>query len=329
MGHRLRALGAGPEDTVGVLLDRGPEMVAALLGIWRAGAAYVPLDPGYPDERMAFMLSDTGSRLVVTERRHAGRLAGTAARTVVIDDDAERRLLDGCPPAPLAPPAGGHHLDHLAYVIYTSGSTGRPKGVQITHRGLANYVGWTVDAYAGAGTGGAPLFSSVAFDLGVPDLFTPLMTGQPVHLLDQDFDITELGRLLTEGAPYAFVKLTPGHLDLLTQQLSEEERAGLAGLVIAAGDAFTGRLANRWLRQPAAGGTRLAAEYGPTEITVGNSAYFIDGPQDTELVSIGRAIPNTTMRVLDQDLRPLPVGSVGEVCVGGVGLARGYVGRPA
>ncbi|SEE64694.1 amino acid adenylation domain-containing protein [Streptomyces sp. 2112.3] len=328
MGHRLRALGAGPEDTVGVLLDRGPEMVAALLGIWRAGAAYVPLDPGYPDERMAFMLSDTGSRLVVTERRHAGRLAGTAARTVVIDDDAERRLLDGCPPAPLAPPAGGHHLDHLAYVIYTSGSTGRPKGVQITHRGLANYVGWTVDAYAGAGTGGAPLFSSVAFDLGVPDLFTPLMTGQPVHLLDQDFDITELGRLLTEGAPYAFVKLTPGHLDLLTQQLSEEERAGLAGLVIAAGDAFTGRLANRWLRQPAAGGTRLAAEYGPTEITVGNSAYFIDGPQDTELVSIGRAIPNTTMRVLDQDLRPLPVGSVGEVCVGGVGLARGYVGRP-
>ncbi|WP_274914307.1 non-ribosomal peptide synthetase [Streptomyces sp. WZ-12] len=328
MGHRLRDLGAGPEDTVGVLLDRGPELVAALLAIWRTGAAYVPLDPGYPDDRLAFMLADTDSRLVVTERRHAARLAGTAARRVVLDEDAERAALRRCPATPLAPPAGGHDPDHLAYVIYTSGSTGRPKGVLITHRGLANYLGWTVDAYASAGTGGAPLFSSVAFDLGVPDLFTPLMTGQPVHLLDQDFEITELGRLLMAHAPYAFVKLTPGHLDLLTQQLTEEERAGLAGLVIAAGDAFTGRLADRWLSAAEAGGTRLAAEYGPTEITVGNSAYFIDGPQDVELVSIGRALPNTTMRVLDPRLRPVPLGAVGEVCIGGVGLARGYAGRP-
>ncbi|WP_282504066.1 non-ribosomal peptide synthetase [Streptomyces rhizoryzae] len=327
MGHRLRALGAGPEDTVGVLLDRGPEMVATLLGIWRTGAAYVPLDPGYPDDRLAFMLADTGSRLVVTERRHAARLAGTGARLVVLDEDAERRARTDCPATPLAPPPGGYDPDHLAYVIYTSGSTGRPKGVLITHRGLANYLGWTADAYASAGTGGAPLFSSVAFDLGVPDLFTPLMTGQPVHLLDQDFEITDLGRLLMRHAPYAFVKLTPGHLDLLTQQLTEEERTGLAGLVIAAGDAFTGRLANRWLGAAEAGGTRLAAEYGPTEITVGNSAYFIDGREDAELISIGRALPNTTMRVLDSRLRPVPLGSVGEVYIGGIGLARGYAHR--
>ncbi|MFJ5675173.1 amino acid adenylation domain-containing protein [Streptomyces sp. NPDC093097] len=328
LAHRLRALGAGPEDTVGVLLDRGPELVAALLGSWRTGAAYVPLDPGYPDDRLAFMLADTGSRLVVTERRYAARLAGTAARLLVLDEDAERAALDRCPAAPCAPPAGGHDPDHLAYVIYTSGSTGRPKGVQITHRGLANYLGWTLDAYASAGTGGAPLFSSVAFDLGVPDLFTPLMTGQPVHLLDQDFDVTDLGRLLMAHAPYAFVKLTPGHLDLLTRQLTPQERAGLAGLVIAAGDAFTGRLADRWRGEGSPGGAPLAAEYGPTEITVGNSAYFLDGPQDVELVSIGRALPNTTMRVLDQRLRPVPLGSVGEVCIGGVGLARGYAGRP-
>ncbi|MGA5129480.1 amino acid adenylation domain-containing protein [Streptomyces olivoreticuli] len=328
VGARLRALGAGPEDTVGVLLDRSPEMVATLLGIWRSGAAYVPLDPGYPDERMEFMLADTGTSLVVTEQRHAGRLAAAAARLVVLDDAAEREALRACPAGPLAPPPGGHDLDHLAYVIYTSGSTGRPKGVLISHRGLANYLGWTVDAYAGAGTGGAPLFSSVAFDLGVPDLYTPLMTGQPVHLVDQDTDVTELGRVLAEGAPYAFVKLTPGHLDLLTRQLNDEQIAGLAGLVIAAGDSFTGRLADRWARAAGPDGTRLAAEYGPTEITVGNSAYFVDGPQDAELVSIGRAIPHTTMRVLDEELRPLPVGAVGEVYIGGIGLARGYARRP-
>ncbi|MEU3722491.1 amino acid adenylation domain-containing protein [Streptomyces sp. NPDC031705] len=328
IARRLRGLGAGPESTVGVLLDRGPELVATLLAVWRTGAAYVPLDPGYPDERLAFMLADTGTRLAVTELRYADRLAGTAARPVVLDDDTERAVVGGLAATPVEPPAGGYDIDHLAYVIYTSGSTGRPKGVLVTHRGLANYLGWTVDAYASAGTGGAALFSSVAFDLGMPDLFTPLMTGQPVHLLDQDFDIAELGRLLLQEAPYAFLKLTPGHLDLLSRQLSPEQRRDLAHLVIAAGDSFTGRLANRWLEPEGSGGRRLAAEYGPTEITVGNSAHFVDGRVDSELVSIGRAIPNTTMRVLDGDLRPVPIGSVGEVCVGGVGLARGYANRP-
>ncbi|MFD7914873.1 amino acid adenylation domain-containing protein [Streptomyces sp. NPDC059752] len=330
IGHLLRDLGVRPERTVGVLLDSGPEAVATLLGIWRAGAAYVPLDPGYPDDRLAYMTADTAVEFVITERRHADRLAGTGARLVVLDDPGDRAALLERPESPLSPPPGGWDLDHLAYVIYTSGSTGRPKGVLISHRGLANYLGWTVDAYAstGNGTGGAPFFSSFAFDLGIPDLYTPLMTGQPVHLLDQDADVTELGRLLTLRAPYSFVKLTPGHLDLLTQQLTDAEAAGLAGVVIAAGDSFTGRLANRWLAKAGPNGTRLAAEYGPTEITVGNSAYFLDGPEDVELVSIGRAIPHTTMRVLDERLRPVPIGGIGEVCVSGIGLARGYAGRP-
>ncbi len=328
MAHRLAEYGAAPERTVAVLLDSGPDLVGSLLGIWRTGAAYVPLDPGYPDDRLAYMIADTGTRLVVTERRHADRLAGTGVRLVLVDDAAERAGLEHRADVPFPAPPGGYDIDHLAYVIYTSGSTGRPKGVLVSHRGLANYLGWTVDAYASAGTGGAPFFSSIAFDLGVPDLYTPLMTGQAVHLLDRGTDVTELGGQLAAGGPYAFVKLTPGHLDLLTQQLTGDEIASLAGLVIAAGDSFTGRLANRWLRRAGPDGTRLAAEYGPTEITVGNSAYFLDGPQDAELVSIGRAIPHTAMRVLDEELRPVPIGAVGEVCVSGIGLARGYAGRP-
>ncbi|MFE9495174.1 amino acid adenylation domain-containing protein [Streptomyces collinus] len=320
--RRLAQLGAGPETTVGVLLDRGPDLVAVLLGVWRAGAAYVPIDPAYPDHRIAYMLDQTATTLVVTESRHADRFQGV--RRIVVDDAAERAAI-GTADAPLP---RAHDLDQLAYVIYTSGSTGRPKGVQITHRGLANYLGWTVRAYASAGTGGAPLFSSVAFDLGVPDLYAPLMTGQAVHLLPQDLDTADLGALLAAGGPYAFIKLTPGHLHLLTQQLSDQRIAGLAGLVIAAGDSFTARLAERWAAAAGPDGTRLAAEYGPTEITVGNSAYFLDGPVATELVSIGRAIPHTTMYVLDERLRPLPVGVPGEVWVGGVGLARGYAGRP-
>ncbi|MFD9572141.1 amino acid adenylation domain-containing protein [Streptomyces sp. NPDC059982] len=326
--RRLVGLGVRPDETVGVLLDRGPDLVAALLGIWRAAAAYVPIDPGYPDERIAFMLGDTGTRLVITQSRHAGRFDG--AELVVVDDPAERTALAT---AEAGLPAV-HDLDQLAYVIYTSGSTGRPKGVLIGHRGLANYLTWTAGAYATAGTGGAPLFSSVAFDLGVPDLYAPLMTGQAVHLLPQDFDTADLGTLLAEGGPYAFIKLTPGHLDLLSQQLTDEQVRGLAGLVIAAGDSFTHRLAERWAAAAGPDGTRLAAEYGPTEITVGNSAHFLPadgaahGPVTTELVSIGRAIPNTTMYVLDEGLRPLPLGVPGEVWIGGTGLARGYAGRP-
>ncbi|MFG3532564.1 amino acid adenylation domain-containing protein [Streptomyces sp. NPDC047917] len=340
--RRLAGLGIGPEDTVAVLLDRSPQLVAALLGIWRAGAAYVPVDPGYPDERVGHMLATTGTRTVLTETRYADRFEGPAApvagkdgSTVPVADNGGLTVLVTDDPAEQAARAAataalptGYDLDALAYVIYTSGSTGRPKGVLVTHHGLANYLGWTVRAYAEAGPGGAPLFSSIAFDLGVPDLYAPLMTGRDVHLLPQDFDTADLGALLAAGAPYAFIKLTPGHLDLLQQQLTDDQIRKLAGLVIAAGDSFTARLAERWTTSAGPDGTRLAAEYGPTEITVGNSAYFLDGPVTTELVPIGRAVPHTTMYVLDEHLRPLPVGVPGEVWIGGIGVARGYAGRP-
>ncbi|WP_446038675.1 amino acid adenylation domain-containing protein [Streptomyces sp. SID1121] len=322
LARRLIELGAGPDTTVGVLLDRSPQLVACLLGIWRAGAAYVPIDPEYPLPRVRHMLGTTGTRVVITQARYADRFEGTT--TLLLDDPRERAVIG----AARAELPRTYDLDQLAYVIHTSGSTGRPKGVLVTHRGLANYLNWTVRAYASAGTGGAPLFSSVAFDLGVPDLYAPLMTGQRVDLLPQDFDTADLGALLTEGAPYSFIKLTPGHLNLLEQQLTAGEIAHLAGLVIAAGDSFTATLAARWTEAAGPHGTRLAAEYGPTEITVGNSAYFADGEITTELVPIGRALPNTTMYVLDDLLRPLPVGIPGEVWIGGIGLARGYAGRP-
>ena len=321
--HRLAAFGAGPGQTVGVLLDRSPDLVACLLGIWRTGAAYVPLDPTYPVDRLAFMLTDTGTTTVVTETANRDRLP-TGSRLLLIDEDEP---LGRAPRT--APPVADRQLDDLAYVIYTSGSTGTPKGVLVGHRGLANYIEWTVGAYAAAGRTGAPLFSSIAFDLGIPDLYTPLVTGRPVTLMPQQLDVADLGRSLVEAGPFSFVKLTPGHADLLCEQLSADELAGLAGLVIAAGDAFTGRLANRWLAKAGPNGTRLAAEYGPTEITIGNSDYRVDGPQTGELVPIGRPIRNTTMYVLDENARPVPIGVVGEVYIGGTGLAWGYANRPA
>jgi amino acid adenylation domain-containing protein len=198
----------------------------------------------------------------------------------------------------------------------------------VQHRGLLNYLRWTARTYAAHRPGGAPVFSSIGFDLGIPDLFTPLLVGQAVHLLPDPLPVADLGPLLAAGGPYSFVKLTPGHLDLLTHQLTAAQARDLAGLVIAAGDDFPRSLAQRWYALAGPHGTGLATEYGPTEITVGNSGQPVGPDPSTPLVPLGAPIPNTTMYVLTERLQPVPVGVPGEVYIGGVGVARGYLGRP-
>ncbi|MEV6946663.1 amino acid adenylation domain-containing protein [Streptomyces sp. NPDC051172] len=320
LARHLRECGAGPETLVGVNLPRSPSLLVAFLAVLKAGAAYLPLETTDSANRKAYILHDARVHLVISDEEHATGLAeATGATCVLLDRDAatiDRR--PGTDPAVHVDP------DTLAYVIYTSGTTGRPKGVMNSHRGLINYLWWTTEAYLRA-DGGTALFSSAAFDLVVPNIYTALMTGRPVHLLPQDFDVSELGSLLLKAGPLSFLKMAPGHLELLADQLDDGQRTRLAGLVIAAGDRFTHHLADNWR----SGTDRpLAAEYGPTEITIGNSAHFIDGPVETDLVPIGRPIPNTTAYVLDSHLRPVPVGVVGEVYVGGVGVTRGYIHQP-
>ncbi|MFF9428396.1 amino acid adenylation domain-containing protein [Streptomyces sp. NPDC014746] len=322
LSQHLCSLGVVPGSIVGVHLPRDARLVVALLAVLKAGAAYAPLDPGDSATRRSYILSDAGVHAVVTDEPGASALAqGLDGHTVVlVDRDAEAigaHAADG-PDVPVDP-------DALAYLIYTSGTTGLPKGVMVTHRGLMNYLWWTVDTYLQA-PGGTALFSSAAFDLGVPNLYTPLLRGRPVHLLP-DAEPAELGARLLACGPLSFVKMAPGHLELLAEQLDQQQRRSLAGLVIAAGDRFTSTLANGWLAD--AGPGSVAAEYGPTEITVGNSGLRLDEKVATELVSIGSAMPNTTMYVLDDTMRPVPFGVVGEVYIGGIGVTRGYLDKPA
>lgn len=318
LAWQLLGRGAGPESAVGVLLPRTPDLVVALLAVLKTGAAYIPLDPTDPADRRSYILKDAGVRLVVTDEN--GTAALSAVDVIVpVPMDADRQ-----PAATTGAVGRSVTAQDLAYIIYTSGTTGRPKGVLVTHGGLINYLWWTADSYLTA-DGGTALFSSVAFDLVVPNLYTALMHGRPLHLLPAGFDMSELGSLLLTAGPLSFVKLAPGHLELLSSQLGPDSQRAVAGLVIAAGDRFNGALANRW----SASGGRLAAEYGPTEITVGNSACFLDGPVDTELVPLGTPIPNTTAYVLDEAMRPVPVGVTGEIYVGGAGVAMGYLNQPA
>ncbi|MFJ4570444.1 amino acid adenylation domain-containing protein [Streptomyces sp. NPDC088846] len=326
LAHHLRALGAGPESVVGVLLDRGPDLIVSLLAVWKAGAAYLPLDPGQPPARTGRMLAAAGVRLLVTQNVHAAQLTDAHPGRLVVLDRAEDRAAIGSRAAtgtglPADP-------DHLAYVIYTSGSTGVPKGVQVTHRGLANHVGWAAAELAGRGTGGAALFSSVAFDLVVPNLWAPLVTGQRVHILAQDFAVEDLGPLLSDAGPFSFLKLTPGHLEIIAHRLDDARATDLAAVIVVAGEAFPGRSADHWLRLLGPG--RLINEYGPTEASVGSTVFPVDVPRMSaaETVPIGRALPGTTLYVLDSALRPVPLGVPGELYVGGTGVARGYAAQP-
>ncbi|MFC3891215.1 amino acid adenylation domain-containing protein [Lentzea rhizosphaerae] len=314
--HQLRAMGVGTESVVGVLLDRGVELLACLLGVWKAGGAYLPMDPSFPSGRVTGMLADADAAVLVTQSAHLGDFDG---RTLVVDVDDVSDL-------PTSPPERVADLDRLAYVIYTSGSTGRPKGVQVPHRGLVNHVRWAVEELASQGTGGAPLFSSIAFDLVVPNLWAPVLAGQAVHMVPQDTDLGALGAYLARTVPYSFIKLTPAHLEVLTHQLTPEQANGLASVLVVAGEALTRRVVTAW--QELAPDVRLVNEYGPTETSVGTCIHPVEGPVTAEIQPIGRPLPNVTMYVLDRRLEPVPVGVPGELYVGGAGVARGYADRP-
>ncbi|MGK4582319.1 amino acid adenylation domain-containing protein [Kitasatospora sp. HPMI-4] len=321
LAHHLRELGVGPESAVGVLLDRGVELVTAFLAVWKAGGAYVPMDPSWPAERVTGMAADSAAPAVLTSAAYAERFAAFTGELVRVDLDAEAIAA-----RPATAPGVPGALDRLAYLIYTSGSTGRPKGVAVTHRGLANHLQWAVDELAARGTGGGAVFSSVAFDLVVPNVWAPLMAGQRTVLLPADLDLSELGARLLAAGPFSFLKLTPGHLEILSHQLTPEQAASLAGIVVVAGEALPGKLAAQWAGWLGEG--RLVNEYGPTEASVGTCTYPVPLNAGAGVVPIGRPLPNMSMYVLDQAMRPVPTGAVGELYVGGTGVARGYAGRP-
>ncbi|WP_282704314.1 AMP-binding protein, partial [Streptomyces sp. CC219B] len=245
-------------------------------------------------------------------------------RTVCVDDP---EVADAVAAASSLAPEQVLDPDELAYVIYTSGSTGRPKGVAVTHRGLANHLGWAERELAGAGAGGGAVFSSVAFDLVVPNVWAPLLAGQRVCLLPQDVDLSQLGERLVAAGPFSFLKLTPGHLEILAQQLSDEQIAALASVVVVAGEALQATLAARFTRVLGEG--RLINEYGPTEASVGTCIYPVPLDAGQGVVPIGAPLPGMVMRVLDSGYRRVPVGAVGELYVAGTGVARGYLGQSA
>ncbi|MFI8462025.1 amino acid adenylation domain-containing protein, partial [Kitasatospora sp. NPDC085464] len=315
LAHLLVARGAAPERFVAIALPRTAGMVVALLAVLKTGAAYLPVDPDYPAERIAFMLDDTRPTLLLTTGELAAALPDGGTPRLLLDDPALAGELAARPAtAPTDAERHGALLPaHPAYVIYTSGSTGRPKGVVIEHRSLGAYLQWARDAYP-AMTGTSLLHSPISFDLTVTALYTTLVSGGLVRVADLD-------ETAAEGPTPTFLKGTPSVLALLEALPAD---ASPSRLVMLGGELLLGEVIDRWrARRPDADVLNV---YGATEATVNSVQYRIPAgaPSPTGPVPVGRPFWNTRVYVLDSALRPVPAGVPGEAYIAGTGLARGY-----
>jgi amino acid adenylation domain-containing protein len=320
LAHLLRGAGAGPETLVGVCLPRGPDLVVALLGVWKAGAVYVPMDPDHPPERLRWVLSDTGAGLVVTDRAVGESIAPTDARLLCLDSLGDQ--LDACP---VIAPDIRLTPDNAAYVIYTSGSTGRPKGVVVSHAAIANRVMWTVRQHALDAADRVLQKTTLSFDAAGWEIFAPLVSGGAVVLAPAGAD-RDPDALLQAVARHevTVLQVVPSLLRLLADEPGWDG-CGSLRLLFSAGEPLHAELCQRlWQR------TRVQVwnTYGPTECAIDVTAQRVDPAQRLGPVPIGRPIANLRAFVLDPDGEPVPVGVSGELCVGGAGVARGYLGLP-
>lgn len=304
--------GAGPGQLIAVCMERSPLLIASLLAILKTGAAYVPLDPTYPAERLAFQLHDTRAAIVLTQAAQAPTLSPINARLILLDQIWP--VIETLPSSALSPVAGG---DALAYVIYTSGSTGRPKGVALTHANVVNFVQWVHTAYSAEDFTCVAAVTSICFDLSIFEIFATLVAGGTVLLLDSALQLAEPG----VGDSVTLINTVPSAMAAL---LEARPRLPALKVINLAGEALSRVLAERVHQQFET--VRLYNLYGPSETTTYSTWTEIrpnSGPP-----AIGHPIANTLVYVLDRAGRPAPIGVVGELFIGGAGVASGYLDRP-
>ncbi len=317
LAHRLRAAGVAPGALVGLCLERSPEMVVALLAVLKAGGAYVPLDPTYPPDRLAFVLADSGARVLLTQAELRYELpAGDLAVIEVEPGEAAFAGESAADPAPLAGP------EDLAYVIYTSGSTGRPKGVEVRHAGVVNFL--TSMALCPGLTAADSLLAvtTISFDIAGLELYLPLAAGGRVILARRDTagDGALLAALLASSGA-TVMQATPATWRLL---LAAGWRGAPHLKALCGGEALPPDLASELLPRTAS----LWNVYGPTETTIWSTVEPVTAVS-SGAVPIGRPLANTELHLLDRHLQPVPVGVAGELYIGGAGVARGYLRRAA
>ncbi|HXG50498.1 MAG TPA: amino acid adenylation domain-containing protein [candidate division Zixibacteria bacterium] len=316
LARRLRQIGVGPGALVGICAERSAELVAGLLGILKAGGAYVPIDPAYPNERIGFILEDSGVAALVTQRILREQLTATGIPFVCLNEVfAEEEPLTAAGNLPRA-----SEPDETAYVIYTSGSTGQPKGVRVPHRAVVNFL---YSMKERPGISGADVMLSVttiSFDIAVLELFLPLITGARVVIAGRETVVD--GRALGEkisACGATIMQATPTTWRMMVEAGWEGSRTLK---VLCGGESLRGDLARELLARSGS----VWNLYGPTETTVWSTVWKVE--PGCERVTLGRPIHNTEIHILDGNFLPVPVGVVGEIYIGGDGVALGYLNRP-
>jgi amino acid adenylation domain-containing protein/non-ribosomal peptide synthase protein (TIGR01720 family) len=325
LAHHLRGLGAGPGTLVAICVDRSLELAVAVLGVLKAGAAYVPLDPGYPAERLAFLLDDAAPRVLLIQDHLRERVTSYTEPLIALDSGwpaIERE------PATEPPPLAGP--DDLAYVIYTSGSTGRPKGVRVAHRSLTGYTLAAIDAFDLVPQDRMLQFASLGFDVLVEELFPAWLAGAAVAMVPERLLAggRQLTRLIAEERITA-LELPTSYWHEWAQSIAETgtPMPDHLRLVIVGGERVLPERLRDWRRT----GVALTHVFGLTETTVTTTTYRVppDAPDEVlQNLPIGRPLANMTVHVLDERMRPVPPGVRGELYIGGIGVAEGYHNRP-
>ena len=335
LARYLREQDVGPEKIVGILLDRSPELIVSIIAVLKAGAAYLPLDPEYPKNRLAFMLDDSNCAVLLTRHKHLTHkddLAEAATDTVnelefsglttLLDDEGTEQQIASHPVTPLSNHRDDVH-DQLAYVIYTSGSTGKPKGVGITRSALVTFLTSIQHVIGLSSSDRFVARTTIGFDIAGLEIFLPLMCGAQIVLANRDDsrDPMAISRLIARELA-SHIQATPSFWDALIQTPLPQSLVALTG-----GEALSKGLAQKMTRL-----SRVINLYGPTEATIWASSHV---PAQSDLddapypVPIGKALSTYAFMVLDNTLSPAPQGSIGELYISGPALARGYLNRPA
>jgi len=316
MARYLRGLGVKPGARVGIYLEHSIEAVLGILGVLKAGGCCLLLDPSHPEDRVNFMLKEAGVTVLLTQQHLKRDLSTDAIETVCPDSDwgLMAGQSDKNPNYEVEPGA-------LAYIIYTSGSTGLPKGVKVRHSALTNYVWWAGQVYRRGERLSFPLYSSLAFDLTLTSIFTPLITGGRIVIYRKEGKASPLFEILRDNK-VDVIKLTPSHLSLIKDM--DNSRSRIKRMIVG-GELFNTDLA-RQVTASFGGDVELFNEYGPTEATVGCMIHRYDSSEDDRAsVAIGRPAANTRIYILNKHLRPVPSKVIGELYISGDGLADGYV----
>ncbi len=320
LAHYLRAMGVGPETLVGIYMERSLEMVIALYGVLKAGGAFVPLDPEYPPERVAFMIGDTGIGVILTQEHLMAGIPDRKVRVVCLDSDwdviAEQETGNLC---------SAVTAENLAYVIYTSGSTGKPKGVMNEHRGICNMLRWMQLEYRLTEEDRILQKTPFSFDVSVWEFFLPLLTGANIVMAQPGLhkDGAYLVKAIIEN-DITTIHFVPPMLQVFLDAKGIEQCHSLRR-VICSGEALSYELQGKFFQRSNA---QLHNQYGPTEAAVDVTHWTCRRESDSHIVPIGYPIANTQIYILDENLQPMPVGAFGELHIGGMQVARGYLNQP-